>query len=147
MKLSAQLNRARRAGFTLAEMMVVIVIIGLLATLVVPNVVGFLGRAMGGKVKSDINAICNALDNYALQNATQYPESLEELINPPEGQTPFLKNKQVPLDPWKMPYQYDPPSSTGTGEYRVYSLGKDKSVGGTGDDADIDNWTLEDKEE
>lgn len=143
MKMHAHIRRARRAGFTLAEMMVVIVIIGLLATLVVPNVVGFLGRAMGGKVKSDINAICNALDNYALQNATQYPESLEELINPPEGQAAYLKGKKLPSDPWKMPYQYEPPSVTGTGEYRVYTLGKDKSPGGSGEDADIDNWTLQ----
>lgn len=134
---------ARRAGFTLAEMMVVIVIIGLLATLVVPNVVGFLSRALGGKVKSDINQICNAIDNYAVQNAAQYPESLEDLINPPEGQPAYLKAKSIPKDPWKREYRYDPPSVTGTGQYRVYTLGKDDSEGGEGEDADIDNISIQ----
>lgn len=127
----------RRSGFSLAELMVVIVIIGLLATLVVPNVMRNLGQAFKGKVKSDITAISNAVDNYAIENAGVYPESLEDLLEPPDGGASYLKGNKIPLDPWKVEYQYEPPY--GDTSYRVYTLGKDGQQGGEGDDADISN--------
>jgi general secretion pathway protein G len=133
----------RRAGFSLAELMVVIVILGLLATLVVPNVVRRLSAAMGGKAKSDIMAIHNALSEYAINNAGRYPDGLEPLVTPDENGHTYLDMRSVPRDPWNNEYMYEPPT-TGEGRPRVYSYGKDGQPGGEGDDADIDNWSIVD---
>ena len=130
-----------KAGFSLAELMVVIVIIGLLATLVVPQVVSSLGRAFGGKVKSDIMAIDNALSEYAINNSMQYPDDLSELITPDENGHAYLKQKSIPLDPWGVEYLYDPPVP-GTPDPRVYTLGKDGAPGGEGENEDISNIKL-----
>jgi general secretion pathway protein G len=129
-----------KEGFSLAELMVVIVILGLLATLVVPEVVGALRRAFGGKLKADIMAISSALDDYAISNAGSYPDSLEALVTPDENNVTYLKQKSVPLDPWGNEYLYEQP--TGGGEPRVYTLGKDGSVGGEGENEDISNLKL-----
>ncbi len=147
MKLHRNFHRRQRAGFSLAEMMVVIVIIGLLATLVVPNVIRNLGTATKSKVKSDITAIASAIDNYTIENGGAYPDSLDQLVSPPDGGLSYLKGKTVPKDPWKMEYMYDPPSVTGTGTYKVYTFGRDKNPGGEGDDADISNLTILGEEE
>jgi general secretion pathway protein G len=128
-------------GFSLAELMVVIVIIGLLATLVVPQVVSSLGRAFGGKVKADIMALDSALREYAIQNAMKYPDGLDELIIPDENGYTYLKQKSIPTDPWGVEYMYDPPAP-GRPEPRVYSLGKDGAPGGEGENADISNLKL-----
>ena len=132
---------AKKGGFSLAELMVVIVILGLLATLVVPKVFDSLKRAFGGKVKSDIMAISSALDDYAINNGGRYPDSLEELVTPDENGYSYLKQKSVPLDPWQMPYQYEPPVA-GQPDARVYTLGADGAVGGEGDNADVSNIML-----
>ena len=128
----------RRAGFTLAELMVVIVIIGLLATLVVPNVMKKLFVANITKAKADITTIANAVDSYGIENAGRYPDSLEVLVTPDENGFTFLKGESVPKDPWGFPYGYEPPSSGGQ-NYRVFSYGKDGAPGGEGDNADLDN--------
>ena len=130
-----------RQGFSLAEMMVVIVIIGLLATIVVPNVMQRFNFATKQKAKADIVAIDSALEEYAIQNGGIYPESLEDLVTPDENGHSFLKRKTVPLDPWKNEYLYDPPSP-GTPMPRVYSYGKDGQPGGEGDNEDIDSETI-----
>jgi len=131
----------RRRGFSLAELMVVIVIIGLLATLVVPNVMQKLAMAFKGKARVDIMAIHNALGEYATVNGGRYPDSLQALVEPDENGYTFLDRRTIPLDPWKNEYLYEAP---GGGEVRprVYTLGKDGSIGGEGDNADIDNWTI-----
>lgn len=138
-------QRRRRAsqkgGFSLAELMVVIVILGLLATLVVPKVFDSLKRAFVGKVKSDIMAISSALDDYAINNGGRYPETLEELVTPDENGYSYLKQKSVPIDPWQMEYQYEPPVP-GRPDPRVFTLGADGSVGGEGDNEDVSNITL-----
>ncbi len=143
-RLHSQASRrnARKSGFSLAELMVVIVILGLLATLVVPKVVSSLGRAFIGKVKADITVISNALSEYAVVNGTRYPDSLEELIMPDENGFTFLNAKSIPLDPWGNEYQYDPPMP-GEPEPRVYTLGKDGQVGGEGENADISNISMQ----
>jgi general secretion pathway protein G len=128
----------RRSGFTLAELMVVIVIIGLLATLVVPNVMKKLFTANITKAKADIQSIASAVDSYAIENAGRYPDNLEVLVTPDENGFTFLKGEVVPKDPWGFEYGYEPPSS-GNQKYRVYSNGKDGTPGGEGDNADIDN--------
>lgn len=131
-------RRRRKQGFSLAEMMVVIVIIGLLATLVVPNVLQRLQSAFKGKVKADITAIESSLKEYAINNGGKYPDSLEALVTPDENGYTYLDRKSVPLDPWKNEYMYEPPSS-GNPDPRVFTYGKDGAPGGEGDDADIDN--------
>jgi len=134
-----------RAGFTLAELMVVIVIIGLLATLVVPNVMKKLFTANITKAKADITAIANAVDQYAIENAGRYPDSLELLVTPDENGFTFLKGEVVPKDPWGFEYGYEPPAA-GSQTYRVLSYGKDGSPGGEGDNADIDNVKIQNGE-
>ena len=142
MQTQTQLAR-RRQGFTLAEMMVVIVIIGLLMTLVVPNVIQKFFQAARTKAKADITAMVQALDDYAINNGMKYPDTLEALVTPDVNGHAYLSQTKVPKDPWKNEYQYDPPGP-GQPKPRVYSLGKDGQPGGEGDNADIDNLT-EDK--
>ncbi len=134
-------NAKKKSGFSLAELMVVIVIIGLLATLVVPKVIDSLKRAFVGKVKSDIMAINSALNDYAINNGGQFPDTLEELVTPDENGYSYLSNKSIPVDPWGMEYQYEPPFQ-GAPDARVFTLGKDGVQGGEGDNADISNIKL-----
>ena len=136
-------HRRRRKGFTLAEMMVVIVILGLLATLVVPNVLQKLAIAFGGKVKADIVQIDSALKEYAINNNGTFPDSLEMLVTPDANGNTYIEGKKVPRDPWKNEYQYEVPSP-GQPLPRVFTLGKDGQPGGEGDNADVDNFTIRD---
>lgn len=131
----------RSAGFTLAEMMVVIVIIGLLATLVVPNVMQKFSQGQKAKAKTDIVAITNALTEYAMNNSGRYPDSIEALVTPDVNGYTFLSQKSVPKDPWGNEYGYEAPQP-GQPEPRVFTLGKDMAPGGEGDDGDIDNFTI-----
>lgn len=132
-----------RAGFTLAELMVVIVIIGLLATLVVPNVVSKLGKANKTKAKADIVQIAKAVEDYVIDNNGRFPDGLEVLVQENEEGDSYLKQTQVPKDPWGNEYLYEPPPS-GSRKYRVLSYGADGVPGGAGDDGDIDNITIQD---
>ena len=129
-----------KAGFSLAELMVVIVILGLLATLVVPAVVNKLKAAFGGKAKADITAISSALDDYWINNQ-RYPESLDELVTPDENGERYLKQRAVPTDPWGNPYLYDPPYP-GEPVPKVYTYGADNAPGGEGENEDLSNWKL-----
>ncbi|NUP95670.1 MAG: type II secretion system major pseudopilin GspG [Planctomycetaceae bacterium] len=133
--------RRARAGFSLAELMVVVVILGLLAMVVVPNVLDRLGFAQKKKAEMDIGALDSALDTYAIENGGRYPESLEILVTPDENNRTFLKNyKTVPNDPWGNPYIYEPPQ--GGADAKIISYGKDGQPGGEGDDADIDSVSM-----
>ena len=136
MQQTSKIRRGRK-GFTLAEMMVVIVIIGLLATLVVPNVIRRFFQAAHTKAKTDIVALSQALDEYAINNGMKYPDSLEVLVTPDVNGHTYLNSTKLPKDPWKNEYQYDPPQS-GQPRPRVYSFGKDGQPGGEGEDRDID---------
>jgi len=121
--------------------MVVIVILGLLATIVVPNVIGYLFKANTAVVKSDITTIENAVDSYAIENGGIYPESLEVLITPDENGKTYIKGySSVPKDPWKNEYVFVPGDASG--DYMIVSYGKDGMPGGEGEDADIDNFTI-----
>lgn len=130
-------------GFTLAELMVVIVIIGLLATLVVPNVVQKLFKATRTTAEANINTIAQSLDDYAVQNMGRYPESLEALVTPDENGHTYLNRETVPKDPWNNEFIYEPPS--GGRKLNIISYGKDGSPGGDGDDADISLEVLRNK--
>ncbi len=134
-------------GFTLVEIMVVVVIIGLLAAIIGPQLLGRVDTATVNRVKSDLRGIEAALDLYYLDNY-RYPstaDGLEALVrNPGESVAPnwnprgYLGRGQVPIDPWGNPYQYAYPGQRG--EYDLYSLGRDRQPGGQGLDADIGIW-------
>jgi general secretion pathway protein G len=142
MKIQTQrLTRKPQVGFTLAEMMVVIVIIGILATIVVPNVWQKFAAGQQAKLKVDIMAIKNALDDYAMQNNGKFPDSLDPLVQPDLNGHRYLNQSKIPKDPWGEEYLYDPPSP-GHPQPRIYTYGKDKAMGGEGDDADVDNQTI-----
>ncbi|PZN92203.1 MAG: type II secretion system protein GspG [Alphaproteobacteria bacterium] len=133
-------------GFTLVELMVVIVIIGLLATVVIVNVLPTRDKAMVEKAKADIALIEQGLEMYRLDNFN-YPgadQGLAALQAPPAGLSQpdryrrggYLK--RLPDDPWGKPYQYANPGTRGAVD--IYSFGADGAPGGTGENADIGNW-------
>lgn len=141
MKLALSARRAR--GFTLIEVMVVVVILAILATIVVPKIMDRPDDARIAKAKQDIQAISSALNLYKLDNF-KYPttdQGLEALVKPPAGATRWRQGgylDALPIDPWGHPYQYLSPGQHGA--FDVYSLGADGQPGGTGADADIGNW-------
>lgn len=137
----------RRAGFTLVELMVVIVIIGLLATVVAINVLPSQDRAMTGKARADVATLEQAVETYRLDNLV-FPtteQGLQALVAPPAGLAQPERYRQggyvrrLPEDPWGNPYQYRQPSAHG-GQFDVWSWGADGREGGEGNDADIGNW-------
>jgi general secretion pathway protein G len=138
-------RHATRAGFTLAELMVVIVIIGLLATVVVPNLISKLGKASREKAKADITVIAGAVTAYAIENGGRFPDNLDVLVTPDQNGHSFLDTEVVPKDPWGNEYVFEPALS-GTAKFRVISYGKDGVPGGEGDDEDIDNIKIKNGE-
>jgi len=131
-------------GFTLIELIVVMIILGLLAALVVPNYFERVGQAKQKTAKTQIELFGTALDSFRL-DVGRYPttsEGLEALIKPPsdaEGWNgPYLKKEEIPLDPWRHPYQYRSPGEHG--DYDLFSYGADNAEGGEGEDADIVSW-------
>ena len=140
----APLQRAAQAGFTLIELMVVLVIIGVLAALIVPNVLDRAEDARATAAKTDVNNLMQALKLYKLDNQ-RYPtaeQGLQALINKPSSPPvptnwkPYLE--KLPNDPWGNAYQYVNPGVKG--EIDVYSLGADGQPGGDGKNADIGSW-------
>ena len=130
----------KQPGFTLLELLVVIVIIGLLAGYVAPRYFSQVGRSEVQVARAQIDSIEKALDQYHL-DMRRYPnaeEGLQALVAKPENAPawngPYLK-KAVPLDPWGRPYAYRTPGQKR--EFDLFSYGRDGKPGGTGDDADI----------
>lgn len=139
-------NRQRlcnHKGFTLVELLVVMVIIGLLAALVMPKIFPSLGKGKTGAAKAQVELFGQALDQYRL-DIGHYPttdQGLQALVvNPGEEkwQGPYLKKNVVPLDPWDKPYVYTSPGTHG--DYDLYTYGRDGAPGGTGEDQDITSW-------
>ena len=130
-----------QAGFTLVEIMVVVVIIGLLATFVLPNVVGRQDKAAETKARADIKQLESQLELYRLDNFN-YPTSSQGLqaLTGGSGTASSTYLKKLPKDPWKNEYQYASPGQKNPDGYDVWSFGADGVAGGEGRNADIGNW-------
>ena len=132
-------RRSKQRGFTLIEIMVVVVILGILASVIVPVIMDRPDRARVVRAKQDVRTIVNALNMYRLDNF-DYPSSLDELAT---SGNKYLE--RVPSDPWGRPYNYSYPGHRGDSRFDVYSYGIDGSEGGNDLDADIGNWNLDQK--
>ena len=133
-------------GFSLIELLVVLVIIGLLLALIGPDVVKNIGPAKQKAAKAQIELFSVALDNYKIHTG-EYPtteQGLEALIKQPPGvknwKGPYLKKKVIPKDPWGNDYIYKCPGEHNKDSYDLYSYGKDGQKGGEGENKDITNW-------
>jgi general secretion pathway protein G len=131
-------------GFSLLELLVVLVIIGLLAGVVAPSLFKNVGSSELTTARAQVDALGKAIDQYSLDNRA-WPtthQGLAALMQRPaealNWKGPYLR-KSVPLDPWGQPYQYRTPGEHNA-DYDLYSFGPDKVPGGEGDNADIGNW-------
>ena len=138
--------RVNEQGFTLLEIMVVVVIIGLLVAAVAPQFIRQIDTAEINRAKQDLRSIETSLNLYRLDNF-RYPstsEGLDALVtNPGENVAPNWKPylRDIPLDPWQQPYHYASPGQRG-GDFDVFTYGADRQEGGEGVNADIGNWDL-----
>ncbi len=138
----------RQSGFTLVEILVVIIIIGVLAALVAPQLFQRTGQAKSAAAASQIEMLSTSLETYRLDNS-YFPstqQGLEALVKKPSippvpagWKGPYLK-KRVPKDPWGRPYKYFSPGKVNAETYDLYSLGRDGRDGGAGEDRDIKSW-------
>jgi len=147
--LGSRSNARRRntdgeAGFTLVELLVVMVILVLLATLVGPRVIGYLGSSKSKAAKVQIEALSSALELYKLDNG-RYPstaEGLKALVERPGSAPgwngPYLKKQGVPVDPWGKAYAYRAPGQNR--DFDIVSYGADGQQGGSGENADVTSW-------
>ena len=140
-------RKKEQAGFSLVELMVVVFIMGLLATLIIINVAPVGDRSRITKATSDIASLESALEQYSL-DLYNYPSSADGLaaltIAPPGADTTLYRPggyiRRVQMDPWGNPYQYQMPGTRSGGRYDLFSFGADGKPGGEGPDADIGNW-------
>lgn len=141
-------SKSKQAGFTLLEIMVVVVILGILAALVVPKIMSRPDQARIIAAKQDVATLMQALKLYRLDNQ-RYPsteQGLQALVTRPASVPPPINWKaggyldRLPGDPWGNPYQYLNPGLRG--EIDVFSFGADGAAGGEANDADIGSWTL-----
>ncbi len=133
----------KQRGFTLLELLVVMVIIGLLSAFVGPKVFGQIGKSETKIAKAQVEAIVKGLEQYRI-DAGRYPsadQGLAALMVAPAGEAkwagPYMA-KALPQDPWGRPYLYRLPGERG--DFDVLSLGRDAQPGGQGDDADVGSW-------
>ncbi|HEX5727113.1 MAG TPA: type II secretion system major pseudopilin GspG [Longimicrobiaceae bacterium] len=137
-----------RGGFTLVEILVVIIVIAVLATLVAPNVFRHVGRAKDTTARAQIELLASAIEAYRLDNDA-YPtteQGLAALRQAPaveprarDWRGPYLR-REVPVDPWGRPYLYRSPGTVNPETYDLLSLGRDGREGGAGEDADVLGW-------
>jgi general secretion pathway protein G len=147
MKVKKTSSKHAQKGFTLIEMMVVVVVIGLLAAMIGPRLFNQVEKAQRVRIKQDIRAIESALKFYRLDNYS-YPsqsDGLEALLTAPGGSSggrwngPYLE--EVPVDPFQQPYEYSNPGTRGK-EIEVFTLGKSQAPGGDGVEKDWGSWNI-----
>lgn len=134
----------KQRGFTLIELLVVLAILGMMAGIVGPRVIQYLGESKSKTAKLQIEDLGAALDLFVL-DVGRYPsseEGLHALVEPPSGTSrwhgPYLKKKQLPRDPWGNPYHYRVPGEHGA--YDLFSLGADNLEGGEDENQDVVSW-------
>jgi general secretion pathway protein G len=142
-------KRAAEAGFTLIEVIVVVIIIGFLAGTVGPNLFSRVAQSRKTTARNQMEIFELALDNYRLDNG-RYPTSqqgLEALVEQPTSSPvpknwngPYLEDRKIPQDPWGNDYQYEFPGDNNQQKYDLWSWGADGERGGEGENADITNW-------
>ena len=138
--------RERAAGFTLLELLVVVLIIGMLTGIVAPRFLAQINRSEVTTARAEIDALAKAVQAYRIDMGRYPPneQGLRALVEPgtdPRWRGPYLGSATgaaVPLDPWGTPYQYRSPGSQGR-DFEIMSLGRDRTPGGNGDDADLTN--------
>jgi general secretion pathway protein G len=139
-------ERRHLNGFTLLELLIVVAIIGLLAALVAPRLVGVLGESQAKSTRAQVELLSTALVSFRVSNG-RYPsteEGLAALLVAPEGlptwSGPYLRKPTLPTDGWGNPFYYQIPPTLGGIDYDLYSTGSDGQPGGEGEAADIGNW-------
>ena len=143
--MKTKLNRRRNEGFTLTELLVVVIILGVLAATIIPQFIGTTQQAKVAAAQSTIATLKSALERFNL-NMDRYPtteEGLKVLVEPPSDgdkkwKGPYIES--VISDPWKNPYHYRSPGTRGKARYDVWSNGADGAEGGEDEAADIGNW-------
>ncbi len=137
-------RRRGQAGFTLVELLVVLIILGLIAAFAAPRVIKFVGGAKTDSAKIQIERLSGVLDLYRLQ-VGRYPSEdeglnalMEQPADAPDWDGPYLKKADALIDPWRRPYVYRFPGEHG--DYDLYSLGADGEDGGEGEDRDLTSW-------
>ena len=137
-------RKRKQRGFTLVELLVVLVILGLIATLAAPRVIKFIAGARSDTAKVQIERLSSTLELYRLE-VGRYPtedENLVALVERPADADrwagPYLTNKDGIVDPWGRDYIYSYPGEHG--DFDLYSFGADGQEGGDGEDADVRNW-------
>ena len=137
-------RRRRQAGFTLVELLVVLIILGLIAAFAAPRVIKFVGGAKTDSAKIQIERLSGVLDLYRLQ-VGRYPSEdeglnalMEQPADAPDWEGPYLKKADALIDPWRRPYIYRFPGEHG--DYDLYSLGADGEDGGEGENRDLTSW-------
>ena len=144
MKDKLLLKIFKSAGFTLLELLIVMIIIGLLAALIGPKMIGRVGESRQTVAKQQVEGFGSALEMYRL-DTTKSPtqeQGLEALVSEPQGvnnwKGPYLKKKFIPKDPWGHEYIYTYPGANG--DYDIVSYGADGNTGGDGEDKDVASW-------
>jgi general secretion pathway protein G len=127
--------RGRQCGFTLIEILIVVAIIGLIATLIAPNLIGRFERSKEEITKAQVEMLSSATQSFML-DMSRLPNTLDELVNStdPKWRGPYLSKQRLPKDPWGRDYQYKCPGDHGP--FDLYSLGPEGTLG----DKSITNW-------